>query len=165
MKEKLQAWWKALSQRERRAIGAMGMVLALVLLWQLGIAMPSKSLRETALQRQQAQAEWDQVQTLRAQALALRARSADAAASTMSGTAILQTLKTATAAAGDARAQVNEIAPGSFSVRFEQVSPEALGRWLQTVRQQARLLPQNADLQRVSAAPVAWRGSIMLGGS
>jgi general secretion pathway protein M len=165
MKEKLQAWWKALSQRERRAIGAMGMVLALVLLWQLGIAMPSKSLRETALQLQQAQAEWDQVQTLRAQALALRARGAEASAATMSSSAILQTLKTATAATGDARAQVNEIAPGSFSVRFEQVSPEALARWLQTVRQQARLLPQNADLQRVSAAPVAWRGSIMLGGS
>jgi general secretion pathway protein M len=83
----------------------------------------------------------------------------------MSGTAIVQTLKTATAATGDARAQVNEIAPGSYSVRFDQVSPEALANWLQTVRQQARLLPQNADLQRVNGAPVAWRGSIMLGGS
>lgn len=165
MKQKLHAWWKALSQRERRAIGAMGTVLALVLLWQLGIAMPLNSLRETARQRQQAQAEWDQVQTLRAQALALRARGADTSATAMGSSAILQTLKTATAATGDARAQVNEIAPGSYSVRFEQVSPEALAAWLQTVRQQARLLPHNADLQRVNAAPVAWRGSIMLGGS
>lgn len=165
MKQKLQAWWKALAQRERRALGAMGIVVGLVLMWQLGIAMPLNSLRETARQRQQAQAEWDQVQTLRAQALALRARDTGASAGPMSSTAILQTLQAATAATGDARAQVTEIASGSYSVRFDQVSPEALATWLQTVRQQARLLPQNADLQRVNGAPVAWRGSIMLGAS
>lgn len=165
MKQKLHAWWKGLSLREQRAIGVMGCVLALVLLWQLGIAMPLNSLRETAWQQQQAQAEWEQVQILRAQTLALRQRGASTSTAALDSATILQTLRTATAAAGDARAQINEIAPGSYSVRFEQVSPEALAAWLQTVRQQAHLLPQSADLQRVNGVPVAWRGSVMLGGN
>lgn len=166
MKQKLQVWWKGLSQRERRAMTGMGVVVALALLWQLGIAMPLNSLRETARQGQQAQADWDQVRSLRAQALALRALEATGtAASAMDSAAVLRTLQAATAAAGDSRAQVNEVAPGSYSVRFDQVSADALATWLQTVRQQARLLPHNADLQRVDGAPGAWRGRIMLGAS
>ncbi len=167
MKQKLQAWWQGLSLRERRAIGVMAIVVALVLLWQAGIAMPLSSLRETARQQQQAQAEWDQVQTLRAQALALRARSTNTNAPTaaISSEAILQTLQTATAASGDTRAQVNETAPGNYNVRFDNVSPEALATWLQTVRQQAHLLPQNADLQRVNGNLGTWRGSITLVGN
>lgn len=164
MKQKLQTWWRGLSQRERRAMAGMGIVVTLALVWQLGIAMPRNSLRETAQQGQQAQADWDQVRILRAQALALRALdAAGGAASAMDNAAVLQTLLAVTAAAGDARAQVHEVSPGSYSVRFDQVSPDALATWLQTVRQQARLLPHDADLQRVDGAPGAWRGRIMLG--
>lgn len=165
MKEKLNAWWKGLSPRERRAVGAMGIVLTLTLLWQLGIAMPMNSLRDTARQQQLAQAEWEQVQALRAQALALRARGTDSSTTAMGNEAVLQALRTATTATGDTRAQVNELAPGSYRVRFDQVSPEALATWLQTVRQQAHLLPQSAELQGVNGKPGTWRGSIVLGGN
>ncbi|EGI75917.1 type II secretion system protein GspM [Hylemonella gracilis] len=165
MKQHLLSWWKGLSPRERRALGVMGAVLAFFVLWQLGIAMPLSSLRDSARQQQQAQAQWNQVQVLRAQALALRQRGAEASATAARGQSTLQVLQALTAAAGDAGAQVNEIAPGSYSVRFDKVSPQALAVWLQATRQQARLLPQNADFQRVSGNPVAWQGSILLGGS
>ncbi|MFO6420923.1 type II secretion system protein GspM [Hylemonella sp. W303a] len=161
----LQAWWKGLSPRERRALSVMGVVLAVFVMWQVGIAMPLNSLRDTARQQQQAQAEWNQVQVLRAQALALRQRGAEASAKAARGQSTMQVLQALTLAAGDAGAQVNEIAPGNYSVRFDKVSPEALAVWLQATRQQARLLPQTADFQRVSGNPVAWQGSIVLGGS
>lgn len=161
LKEKFSSWFKSLSLRERRLLAVMGLVLVAALVWQLGIAWPRNNLLTAASQKAAALAEWEQVQGLRAQALALRERNQTAAPDRA---AVQRALETASAKLGAAGkpAQVQPL-PSGFSVTFEKVSPEQFAAWLAQVRVQARLLPQSTDMQR--AADGSWSGRLVLGGA
>lgn len=161
LKEKLSSWFKSLNPRERRLLALMGAVLAVALVWQLGIAWPKNSLHTAATQKTAALAQWEQVQGLRAQALALRERSQTAAPDRAAMERALEAASANLGASGK-RAQVQAL-PSGFSVTFEKVSPEQFAAWLQQVRLQARLLPQSTDVQR--AADGTWSGRVVLGGA
>lgn len=161
LKEKFSSWVKTLSARERRLLAVMGAVLVVAFVWQLGIAWPKNSLQTAAAQKTAALAQWEQVQGLRAQALALRERSQTQAPDRAAAQRALEAASANLGAAGK-RAQVQPL-PSGFSVTFENVSPAQFAAWLQQVRLQARLLPQSTDIQR--AADGSWSGRVVLSGA
>jgi len=166
----LQARWRALAQRERRAATLGAAVLLAFVLWQWAIHPALRTLQQAPEQRAAALAQWQQMQALAAQAQALQQAPPGAAPSRQ---ATLQALQALSLSHLGPQASISA-QPDALAVAFSQASPQALADWLQAVRLNTRLLPLRADLQRADAAPATpagaspeaqWSGTVWFGGA
>lgn len=152
----LLARWQTLSAREQALLRVLAVCLVLVLGWQLLIAAPLQSLRDSAARRAtlaQSQAQM-QVWQAQAQAAQQQPRLNTAEAATV--------LRTLTAAAG--KGWQVQVQGERANVQVTDAAPEALAQWLVQAREQAHSLPVQAQLERVDAkaGEVRWRGRLVL---
>jgi general secretion pathway protein M len=136
--------WMDLSGRERAGLSVALGVLALALLWSIGVAPAWRQWQQGQGQTQALQTQWQGLQALQAQASALsaqnRVRPEDAVR-------LLQTSLT-TLGPGASMAVNGDLA----TVQIKGASAAAVSQWLAQARVQAQALPVQARLGRSSAA-------------
>jgi general secretion pathway protein M len=148
----IQRWWRQRATREQRLLGAAATLLVLALLWVLALAPALKTLRQHDARAAQLQATLSHMQGLEAQAKLLQGRSS------MGGAAAQQALQTHTVSLLGKQADI-AARNGGASVTLRSVSPQALGRWLATVRTEAHVQVLQSRLQRGAEG---WSGSLQL---
>lgn len=143
--------WQALSSREQRLLSFLGSLLGLALAWAILLAPAQRTLAQSDAQRAQLAAQLSRMLALQSQAQALQQRPAVTASP-------WTTVQSLTSGNGwTLQAQGSRV-----TVQLKAVSATALATWLAQVREQARALPLEVHLQRNSAAPNAWDGSVVL---
>ena len=148
----IKARWHDTSPREQRMLtGALALV-ALALLWWVGIAPALASLRAAEQQRPVLEAQLQHMQRLQAQAQTLQAQPPVAPADA-------RRLLEASVKPLGATAQVS-VAGDRATVTFKGASADALAQWLAQVRLTARAVPGEARLTR--SAPGTWDGTLVL---
>ncbi len=148
----LQARWKGVSRREQRLLVAAAALVALALLWWIGLAPPLAALRSVDTQRAQLDVQMQQMQRLQAQAQALQAQPP------MPLENARRMLESALKPLGPV-AQMT-LAGERVTVQFKGISPDALAQWLTQVRLNARAAPSEARLVRGPSGN--WDGSVVL---
>jgi general secretion pathway protein M len=148
----LAQWWQRVSPREQRLIQVAAAVLGLSLLWWLGIAPALKVLKQAPAQHQKLDAQLQTMQQLQAQTQNLRAQKALSASEAKE--LLTQSLKPL-AEHAQMVVQVQRV-----NISLNQVAPEALSQLLATLRQNARMAPIEAHLQRNPAG--TWEGALIL---
>ena len=145
-------WWQQRDARERTLLGvAVALVLA-ALLWTLALAPALKTLRQHGTHVQQLQSRLAQMQALQAQANSLQA------GPPLDAAAAQQALQTHTTALLGAQASLSGHAGGA-TVTLRAASPQALGRWLATIRTEAHARVVASRLQRQAEG---WSGTVQL---
>ena len=148
----LAARWQSLARRERQwLLGAAVLVLA-ALVWWLAISPALLTLRSAASQRLLLDAQLLQMQSLQAQAKALRAKPRIAAEEA-------RRLLDASVKSFGATAQL-QIAGERATVTFKGASADALAQWLLQIRLNVRAVPSEARLLR--GASGSWDGTVTL---
>lgn len=148
--------WRQLAVREHRLLQAGAVVLLLALVVMLGIQPAWRVLASAPAEQARLQAQWQRMQQLAAQAQPWQTQEpvpprAPADASAALDAAVRQQL------GAQARLQ---LAGERASVSFSAVPPDALARWLQDVRLNARALPVEARLTRDAAGQ--WGGTLVM---
>ena len=145
------AHWQALGERERLAVGSIGVLLGLLLAWSLLLAPALRTLKTAPaelerleLQLQQMQAQAQEAQTLRAAPPVLPDQAQAA-------------LKASVEHLG-AAARLN-LTGDRAVVSLNSVAPELLQGWLGEVRAAARARPVEAQLTR---GPKGYSGTLVL---
>lgn len=155
--------WNAFAPRERSMVAAAVVLIAVALLWWVGISPALAKLRAARDAAPQVQA---QLQLMRAQASEAASLKAQRS---LSYEESLRALESAvkTLGAGASLSVSNERA----SVSLRAVSGDALAQWLAQVRVNARLVPSEVKLQKSAAAAnttaatavtTAWDGQLVL---
>lgn len=152
------AWLQGLAPREQRAVRLAAGVLGLALLWWVGLSPAIDTLRRAPERHAELDARLARMQGLAASAELLRTQNATPPPAPE---AALRALQAATEALG-AGAQL-AVQGDRATVTLRDVPASALAQWLQQVRVNARLLPQQAQMQRGGASG-AWTGQIVLAG-
>ncbi len=144
--------WQAVSPREQGLVLAAALLVLAALLWWVGIAPALGTLRSAERQRQQLDAQLQQMQRLQVQAQALQAkprmsfdetrRLLEASIKPLGTTAQLAT-------AGE-----------RVTISFKGVSADVLVQWLVQARLTARSAPSEARLVRNVAG--TWDGTLVL---
>jgi general secretion pathway protein M len=142
--------WQSTSRREQRSLMLAAGVVALALLWWLGLAPALSVWRTAPAQHLQLQAQMQHMLTLQAQARALQALPKLSAVE--SRRALEESLKSL---GTDARMTVQV---DRLNVTLKGVSAQALAQWLSSSRQNAHLVPTEVHLTR---AADAWDGSVV----
>lgn len=159
--------WAALASRERVLVGGAIALIAVSLLWWVGISPALKQLRQARAAAPAIDAQLQLMRSQSAEATSLKAQRAlsyDESLRSLENS--VKTLGTgSTLSVSDARA----------SISLRAVSGDALAQWLAQVRANARLVPselrlkQTATSSATSAAPASlplaptWEGTIVLG--
>ncbi len=161
LKEVMSARWAALASRERVLVGSAMALIAVALLWWIGIAPALSKIKTAREAAPQLDAQWQLMRAQSQEAASLKSqRQLGYDESLRSLEASIKTLGAgATLSVNDARA----------SIMLKGVSGDALAQWLAQARANARLVPSELRLQK-SAASVAtattsqttWDGSIAL---
>lgn len=144
--------WRRASKREQRLLLLAAAVLALGLLWWVGVAPAWRILRVAPAQHLALDAQLRQMQQLQVQVKDLRAQtvlSADEAR-----LALAQLLKPLGKSA-QMLVQVERV-----TVTLTNLAPDALAQFLAAARQNARLAPKEAHLKR--NAQGGWDGTLVL---
>jgi general secretion pathway protein M len=149
--------WLALSAREQRGLKWVGVLLLVVLAWQVLIAPAQKKLRQADAQRQAVAQQLAHMQALQTQAQTLQQRtplSRDSALKVLQGVALPSGI------------QLNPQGERVL-VTLKAVPAHVVSDWLAQVRVQAQALPGEVHLTRTpinSATPntPAWDGSLLL---
>lgn len=148
----VQQLWQRASQREQRLLSLATLVLALGLLWWVGVAPALKVIKAAPAQKLALDEQVQHMKQLQAQAKDLRA--------------------TAPLTADDARAALEQslkplgasaqmvVQAERVTVTLNNVAPDLLAQWLATVRQNARMAPKEAHLKR--NAKGGWDGALVL---
>lgn len=146
-----QQQWQGLAERERLGLQLAGAALLVLAVYWLGIQPAWRTLRQGPAQAAQLEAQLQQMQQWAAEAQALRQLPAVPPAQAQ------QALKAATDFLGTgARLDVQG---ERARVSVNELSGEALSRWLAEVRSSARARPIEAQLQR---GPRGYSGHIVL---
>lgn len=148
----LRSFWQRADRREQRLLLLAGMVLALGLVWWLGIAPAWRTLRAAPLQHAALETQLQQMQQLQAQVENLRAQTTRLGAG-----AARQALTQALKPLGDHAQTV--VQADRVTVTLTQVAPDALAQLLAEARQNARLMPTEAHLKRPATG--AWDGTLV----
>ena len=158
----MRALWRSLAIRERRLVSAACILVAAAVLWWFALAPALTSLRSSQALHSQLDAQLQQMQALKAQALALKSQPvmpADEARRALQ-TGIRQTLGNSALAvfAGD-----------RATVTLKGVPADALAQWLVQARVNARSLAVEARLVKSASSnaagtanPVAWDGTLVM---
>lgn len=157
--DRLRPAWARLAPRERLAVAAAAGVVGLSLLWALGVAPALTTLRQASDQHRQLDAQLDAMRGMAAAAQQLRQQGEG---QSLSPETARRALQQATSDTLGASAQLALQGPQA-TITLRGVSPEALARWLEQVRINARVVPVRADLQR-GGDPAGWTGQLVLGG-
>jgi general secretion pathway protein M len=155
----LRGRWQALVPRERALVAAAASLLALALLWWVGVAPALKTLGQADTRQRNLDAQWQQMQALAAEAQALQARPKaryDEA---------LRALEASVKQGLGPGAQLT-VSGERATVTLKGVPASSLGPWLPQVRANARALPTEARLVRSPATTPAsgalWDGTVVL---
>jgi general secretion pathway protein M len=153
------ARWQTLRPREKSLVFATATLVALALLWWVGISPALKILRQAETQQRVLDTQWQRMQSLAAEAQTLQSRPKikyDDAVRALEAS-VKQGLGPAT--------QLT-IAGERATVTLKNVPAAALAQWLAQARANARALPAEARLVRSAAPPGAsgatWDGSLVL---
>ena len=157
----LQVRWDALADRERRLVTFAAALIGFALVWWVALAPALATLRAASVQNPQLDAQLQQMQALKAQALALQSQpkmAADEAQRTLEGLVKQRLAGTAQMAVVGER----------VTVTLKGVNADALAQWLVQARTNARAVPSELRLSRSDAknapanTPAAWDGSVVL---
>lgn len=148
----VQQIWQRASKREQRLLSLAAAVLALGLLWWVGIAPALKVIKAAPAHQLALDAQLQHMKLLQAQAKDLRAVAPMASADAR--LALEQSLKPLAASAQMA------VQAERVTVTLTNVAPDALAQWLATARQSARLAPKEARLKRNDKG--GWDGTVVL---
>ena len=157
--QSLSAVWSRLAARERLAVGLAAGVVALALLWWLGLAPALSTLRQAPQQHHALDTQLAQMRAMAASAQALRGQGG---AQPLAREAAQRALEQATHELFGPNVQPR-LQGDQATVALNAVAPDALARWLEQVRINARLVPVQADLQ-FNASPAGWSGQLVLAG-
>jgi len=151
----VKAWWQELSLRERWGVIAALSALCLGLCWSVLIAPAWRTLQATTTQAPAIQAQWQHMQSLQAQALALKNQPS---LGVEESSRLLRNLVVTLGPQSSISVQGD-----MATIQLKGVNPNALTQWLVQTREQAHALPVQAKLSRKSDAPnAAWDGQIVL---
>ena len=147
-------WWRGLPAREQRLVGIAGVVIALALVWWVGLAPALRTLSTARLAHAQLDAQLQQMLALQAQARALqalpRANRDDA----------LRALETSVneGLGGSVRMQTaGASATEGVLVTLRATPASSFAQWLTQARGNARALPREIHVTR-SQTPVGGVG-------
>nr|WP_316643542.1 type II secretion system protein GspM [uncultured Roseateles sp.] len=143
--------WQALAERERLGLGIAGAVLGLLLVWQIAVASPLRTLREAPPQIDRLDAQLQDMQRLANEARELRA------VAPVSGAQAAMALQAATEHLGEA-AKLS-LQGDRATLTLTNASSEQLRSWLGEARSAARARPVQAQLQR---GPKGYSGTVVL---
>lgn len=147
-----QAAWATLATRERRLLTAALAVLALALLWGVGLGPALQTLRSAEAQQRALDLQLQTMHALAAEAASLQAlpriKSSD------SRKALEQSVRQRLGASAQIAVQGDRA-----TVTLKNASPEALTQWLVQARNNARAIPLEVRLTRNTAA-MGWDGSV-----
>ena len=153
----LRARWTQLDSRERTLVLAALSVVAVALLWWVGISPALNTLRQADAQRSGLTAQVQKMQSLQAQAQAI------ASQPKINRDDALRALEASVKGLG-ATAQLN-VSGDRATVTLRNTAADALARWLSQARVNARAIPSEARLTRSAASPggpATWDGTIVL---
>ena len=151
--ERWQQRWLDLSGRERTGLSLALGLLALALVWSVGVAPAWRQMQQGQAQTQALQTQWQSLQALQAQVGALkgqsRVRPDDAA----------RLLQTSVATLGPSASLV--VNGDMATVQIKGASAAALSTWLAQARTQAQALPVQARLSRLgTTSPTGTTGNL-----
>lgn len=152
--------WESLAPRERRGVQAALALVAVALLWWLGIGPALRTLRGADAQHRSLDAQLQNMRSLQAEAQALQAQPK------LSFDDALKAVELAVKSELGANGQIN-VTGERVTVSLKNAPADALARWLAQVRINARALPTEARLVRGPAQPsglptATWDGSLVL---
>jgi general secretion pathway protein M len=148
----VQQLWRAAAPREQRLLILAAAVVAVGLLWWVGVAPALKVVKSAPAQELALEAQLQSMKQLQLQAKDLRAQAPLSAADAR--TALEQSLK-----ALGASAQIGGQAE-RLTVTLNNAAPDLLAQWLAAARQNARMAPKEAHLKR--NAKGGWDGTLVL---
>lgn len=156
LQQQAAAWWQARVPRERQALLAVAVVLALFVGWSFAIAPALRTLRDAPAQLDRLDGQLQQMQRIAAESAALRG------VAPVSNAQAALALKAASDRLGD-RARLS-LQGERATLTLTNLDSEALRNWLVEARSGARARPVEAQLQR---GPLGYTGTIgvTLGGS
>jgi len=158
MSTSLQDRWNTLAPRERTLLTAAGALVLVALLWTLLLAPSLRVLRGAAAQSAALDAQLQRMQTLQAQAKALQQQAP------LGYEDALRALQQATKQTLGAAAQVSVSVSGErATVTLQAVGADALAQWLAQARLNARSVPLEAKINRISTpASTTWSGVLVM---
>jgi general secretion pathway protein M len=156
LRQQAGTWWQARTRRERQMVVVVLGVLGLFLAWIVAVQPALRIAREAPAQLDRLDAQYQQMQRVAAESVALRA------APRVSLSQATAALKAATERLGD-RAKLS-LQGERATVTLTGVNPEALRAWLGEARSGARARPVEAQLQR-SAQGYSGTLGLTLGGA
>lgn len=142
-------WWAQRPLREQQLLGTAAVLIAAALLWTLAIAPAWRTIQAYPAQRAALDAQWQSMQVLQVRAQTLKNQPGP------DGRAALAALQAAVASLG-AQGKLL-VADQQATVTLQGANAEALALWMARVRNEARLTPQEARLQRDGTG---WSGSL-----
>jgi general secretion pathway protein M len=156
LRQQAGAWWRARAPRERQALAAVLLVLALFFVWSLLLAPALRTVGEAPAQLDRLDAQLQQMQRVVAESGALRS------VAPVSNAQAALALKAASDRLGE-RGRLT-LQGDRASLALTGVDTDALRAWLLEVRSGARARPVEAQLQR---GPQGYSGtlSVTLGGT
>lgn len=147
----LRGRWQALAAREQNLLRLAALLAGCTLLWQLALAPAIKVLQGAPAQQVKLDQQLLQMQRLQAQARALQVMTTlDAPAQRKALEAAIKPLGVAAQLSGQA---------DRLTVTLRGLNAQALAQLLAAARQNARLLPQEAHVQRTAA--MLWNGTLV----
>ncbi|HEY8880166.1 MAG TPA: type II secretion system protein GspM [Roseateles sp.] len=150
-KAQVLAQWQALGERERLAVGVIGVLLGLLLAWSVLLAPALRTLKTAPAELETLELQLQQMQAQAQEAKALRAAPPVPPAQAQAAlTASIEHLGSA--------ARMN-LTGDRAVVTLNGVAPELLQGWLGEVRSAARARPVEAQLTR---GPKGYSGSLVL---
>ena len=148
---KAAAHWQALGERERLAVGAIGVLLGLLLAWSLLLAPALRTLKTAPTELERLELQLQQMQAQAQEAVSLRA------APPVPPDQAQAALKASVEHLGTA-ARLN-LTGDRAVVSLNGIAPELLQGWLGEVRAAARARPVEAQLTR---GPKGYSGTLVL---
>lgn len=153
----LGARWTQLNGRERMLGFAALSVVAIALLWWIGVSPALSTLRQADAQQRSLAAQVQKMQSLQAQAQAIQSQPK------INRDEALRALESSVKGLGPT-AQLN-VTGDRATVTLRNTAADALARWLSQARVNARAIPSEARLTRSAASPggpAAWDGTVVL---
>lgn len=150
----LSSRWTALAPRERALSAVAATLIALALIWWLGVAGPLQTMRRAQSQHAELDAQLGRMRALRAQALSLQSlpRMTNEESRRILEDLVRQRL--------GATAQISA-AGERMTVTLRATPADALAQWLTQVRASARAHPVEARLTRAGSS-ANWDGTVVL---
>ncbi|MBY0455502.1 MAG: type II secretion system protein M [Burkholderiaceae bacterium] len=142
----LQRHWKALAPREKNLLRAAAALIALAVLWWLGLAPALHTLQTAPSRHASLDAQWQHMQALQAQAQQLQN------APRTTPQAALDALQVSVTERLGTSARLSVVGDRA-TLTLQGTPADALAAWLAQARSNARTLPQEAHLTRTATPP------------